>query len=100
MQTAAAQRAVTQGATRDPLEQLTRSEIAAEYKIPVATQCAWFSRNRYGWRDICLRVGARVKVRRRDLEAWLESRRGLVVIVPETDGRRKPKPAESISPAR
>ena len=64
---------------RHPDDLLDRSEIAAKpYRIPVSTQCAWHSRNRYSWRDICIKVGARVLVRRRDLEAWLDSRREVV----------------------
>jgi hypothetical protein len=70
----------SQEATRDSFggELLDRTEIANEYKIPVPTQCSWFSLNRFGWRELTIRVGARVLVRRRDLESWLDSRRGLV----------------------
>jgi hypothetical protein len=67
-----------QVATRDPFELLSREEIAAEYKIPVPTQCSWFTLNRYDWRGIVIKRGVRVFVRRRDLEAWLDSRRGIV----------------------
>jgi hypothetical protein len=80
MQTATKHTNAAQIPARDPDDLLDRPEIAKPpYRIPVATQCSWFSLNRYGWRDICIKLGARVVVRRRDLERWLESRRGIVV---------------------
>ncbi|MEW5882091.1 MAG: helix-turn-helix domain-containing protein [Pseudomonadota bacterium] len=59
-------------------ELLTFAEIAAQYKIKEPTQRSWYASNAFGWRSITYKVGARLMVRRADLEAWLESRKGLV----------------------
>ncbi len=53
-------------------------EVEIEFKIRVPTQAVWRCTNRYGWRDITIKLGRRVAYRRSDIERWLESRRGLV----------------------
>jgi len=53
-------------------------DVEIEYKIPVPTQAVWRCTNRYGWRDMTIKIGRRVAYRRSDLELWLDSRRGLV----------------------
>jgi len=65
-------------AQRDPNELLDREQIAREYRIAVPTQALWFAKNRYGWRNVTFKVGSRVLARRRCIEAWLETRRGVV----------------------
>ncbi len=57
---------------------ISPKEVASEYDISVHTQNIWRFYNRYGWRDITIRVGRKVAYRRDDIEKWLESRRGLV----------------------
>lgn len=75
----------------DPFEFLSRLEIAATYKIPVPTQVCWFNQNRYGWRGMTIKCGRRVVIRRCDLEAWFESRKGLV----REPAARRAKPAQA-----
>ena len=53
-------------------------DVEIEYKIPVSTQAVWRCTNRYGWRDMTIKLGRRIAYRRSDIELWLESRRGLV----------------------
>ncbi len=53
---------------------LDRKAIAADYGIPVTTQEVWHSTNRYGWRDLAIKVGRLVRYRREAVEQWLESR--------------------------
>jgi len=54
------------------------AEIERELGIKESTQAVWRSTNRYGWRDLTIKVGRNVRYRRADVEAWLSSRRGLV----------------------
>jgi len=56
---------------------ISPGEVANDYGIPEQTQAVWRCTNRYGWRDFTIKVGARVAYRRSDIEAWLDSRRGL-----------------------
>ena len=53
-------------------------EVEEDYDIPIPTQEVWRCTNRYGWRDITIKLGRRVAYRRSDIELWLDSRRGLV----------------------
>lgn len=53
-------------------------EVEEDYGIPEPTQAVWRCTNRYGWRDITIKLGRRVAYRRSDIELWLDSRRGLV----------------------
>ena len=62
---------------RNPRELLSRAQIEAEYGIPAATQRVWYRENTYGWRGLVISVGSLKKVMRRDVDKWLESRRGL-----------------------
>lgn len=79
----------TQAATqpsrqRDPFDELLDRKAIAKpfdqggYNIPLATQMCWHSQNRYGWRALCTKLGSKVVIRRRHLEAWLDARTGLV----------------------
>jgi len=52
-------------------------DVATDYDIPETTQAVWRSTNRYGWRDMTIKMGRRIAYRREDIEAWLDSRRGL-----------------------
>jgi len=47
-----------------------------DYQIPKATQAVWRCANRYGWGDMTIKVGRRVKYLRSDIEAWIVSRKG------------------------
>lgn len=52
-------------------------DVEREYGIPVRTQRMWKYRNSYGWRDLTIKVGAMVRYRRADIDAWLQSRKGV-----------------------
>lgn len=52
-------------------------DVKIEYGIPETTQAVWRCTNRYGWRDITIKLGRRIAYRRLDIEHWIESRRGL-----------------------
>jgi hypothetical protein len=52
-------------------------DVASDYDIPETTQAVWRCTNRYGWRDLTIKLGRRIAYRRTDIEAWLESRRGM-----------------------
>jgi len=56
-------------------ELLSAPELALDYKIPETTQAVWRCTNRYGFRDLVIKVGRCVRYRRSDIEQWLESRR-------------------------
>jgi hypothetical protein len=56
---------------------ISPAEVEHEYDIAEQTQAVWRCDNRYGWRDLTIKIGRKVRYRRRDIEAWLESRRGL-----------------------
>lgn len=53
------------------------AQVETEYGIAEQTQAVWRSTDRYGWRKLTIKVGRKVAYRRRDIEDWLESRRGL-----------------------
>ena len=53
------------------------AEVHRDYGILESTQAVWRSTNRYGWRDLAIKVGRNVRYRRADIEAWLSSRKGL-----------------------
>lgn len=61
----------------DDLRLLSASDVERIYGIPANTLAVWRSTNRYNFRSVGLKVGRSVRYRREDLEAWLESRRGL-----------------------
>jgi hypothetical protein len=52
-------------------------QVEAEYGIRQQTQAVWRCTNRYGWRDLTIKLGRKVAYFRSDIESWLESRRGL-----------------------
>jgi len=56
---------------------LSPGEIESQYGINSTTQAVWRSTNRYGWRDLSIKVGRLVRMRRSVLEKWLDSRTGL-----------------------
>lgn len=56
---------------------LTPTDVEREFGIPVRTQRMWKYRNSYGWRDLTIKVGAMVRYRRADIDAWLQSRKGV-----------------------
>jgi transposase len=58
--------------TRNPDELLSPRQIEAEFGIPTQTQANWRANQRYGWPYT--KVGRSVRTRRRDVEAWIESR--------------------------
>ena len=51
--------------------------IERDYGIKQTTQAVWRSTNRYGFRDLAIKVGRSVRYRRADIEDWLSSRKGL-----------------------
>ncbi|MHB1215470.1 MAG: hypothetical protein ACYCY9_10820 [Thiobacillus sp.] len=55
---------------------LTPGDVAREYGIPASTQRIWKYYNRYGWRDLTIKLGSKVRYERKDLETWLASRKG------------------------
>ena len=68
--------APTAALTKPVSEQLGFDQIEAEYGTPKKrTSYVWVSTNRYGFRDLVIKVGGRCKVKRSDFEEWLESRR-------------------------
>jgi hypothetical protein len=60
------------GSKRDILFSL---DVEREYGIPRETQRVWACHNRYGWKNLVLKVGTRTAYRRSELEAWFDSRR-------------------------
>jgi hypothetical protein len=54
---------------------MTPADVALEYGIAQNTQAVWRSTKRYGFHDLVIKVGSRVRYRRGDIERWLESRR-------------------------
>ena len=58
-----------------PSQLLTPADVAREYTIPESTQAVWRSTNRYNFRDLVIKLGHGIRYRRRDVEAWLDSRR-------------------------
>ncbi len=58
-------------------ELLSQETVEGDYGIPVGTQNVWRSTNRYGWRDISIKVGRSIRYKRADIEQWFESRKGM-----------------------
>jgi hypothetical protein len=56
---------------------ISPAEVEKEYGILQQTQAVWRCENRYGRRDFTIKLGRKIAYLRRDLEAWIESRRGL-----------------------
>lgn len=56
---------------------ITPEDVARDYGIPVRTQHVWKCANRYGWADLTIKVGRSSRYRRADIEAWLQSRKGV-----------------------
>ena len=54
---------------------LSPIDFEREYGTPETTQAVWRCTNRYGFRQLVIKVGANVRYRRADVERWLESRR-------------------------
>lgn len=56
-------------------ELISRKVIETDYGIPTETQEVWHTNDRYGWRDLSYKIGASVRYKRSEVEAWIESRR-------------------------
>lgn len=56
---------------------ISPEQVETDYGIAEQTQAVWRCTNRYGWRNLTIKLGRKVVYRRTDIEAWLESRRGL-----------------------
>jgi predicted DNA-binding transcriptional regulator AlpA len=54
-----------------PTELLTIEQVSADYGFPVATLYGWRHR---GVGPASVRLGARVRYRRADIEAWIDDR--------------------------
>jgi hypothetical protein len=54
---------------------LSPGDVAREYGIPETTQAVWRCTNRYDFRGLVIKLGASVRYKRTDLEAWIETRR-------------------------
>jgi len=61
---------------------LTPKQVADEFGIADTTQAVWRCVNRYGWRDITIKLGRLIRYDRRDIERWLEGRKGLAQTTP------------------
>jgi predicted DNA-binding transcriptional regulator AlpA len=59
---------------------ITRQDVEAQIGIPVATQAVWRVHNRYGFRDLTIKVGRSVRYDQADIDAWVESRKGRVEV--------------------
>lgn len=66
------------------LDYITPKDVAEFFHIPVSTQRVWKSTNRYGWRNLTIKRGACVIYKKSDIEAWIESRKGLDSATPQT----------------
>jgi hypothetical protein len=62
---------------KDIANALTTDDVAREYGIAVRTQQQWRYLNRHGWRDVTFKLGGKVLHRREDVDAWLNSRKGV-----------------------
>ena len=72
METATAERSKS----TEKSELLDFDQIEGEYGTPTKrTSYVWACTNRYGFRDLIIKVGSRSKIRRSDFERWLESRK-------------------------
>jgi hypothetical protein len=68
-------------------ELLSPLDVARYYTISENTQALWRHENRYGFRDLVIKLGSSVRYRRADLERWLDSRRVSALAGSETRGR-------------
>jgi hypothetical protein len=50
-------------------------EVELTHGIPITTQCVWRSTNRYGFRNLVIKLGRKVAYDRQAFEAWIDSRR-------------------------
>jgi hypothetical protein len=50
-------------------------EVASTHGINEDTQRVWRCTNRYGFRDLVIKLGRKVAYDRRAFEAWIDSRR-------------------------
>jgi hypothetical protein len=50
-------------------------EVEATHGIPASTQRVWRCTNRYGFRDLVIKLGRKVAYDRKAFEAWIDSRR-------------------------
>lgn len=55
---------------------LTPEDVEREFGISVRQQRMWKCRDKYGWREITIKLGGAVRYQRADIEAWLASRKG------------------------
>jgi hypothetical protein len=55
---------------------ITPQQVFSQYLIPVSTQRVWKCTNRYGWRDLTIKLGSKVVYKREAVEAWLADRTG------------------------
>lgn len=51
--------------------------VEHDYNIPKDTQAVWRCANRYGWGDMTIKIGRRVKYLRADIESWIGARKGV-----------------------
>jgi len=56
-------------------EMLTPRDVVQKYQILEGTQAVWRSTNRYGFRDLVIKLGSSVRYKRDDFDRWIESRR-------------------------
>lgn len=61
------------GAPLNPAELMTDAQVAQLLDVSTKTLASWRSTGRYGL--AFLRIGARIRYRKSDVLAWLESRR-------------------------
>lgn len=81
----------TSATARPQRELITPVDVLVDYRIPETTQAVWRCTNRYGFRDLVIKVGRSVRYRRDDFESWLESRRQVV------DDERQSLPAKEVA---
>lgn len=55
---------------------ITPQQVENDYHILVPTQRVWNCTNRYGWRELTIKLGSKVVYRRSAIEAWITSRTG------------------------
>lgn len=63
----------------DDLLSFKQVDLEYGHALPEPTLRNWFRLNKYGFRAICIRLGTRIVVRRRDLETYLDSRKGVLI---------------------
>jgi hypothetical protein len=55
---------------------LTPADVERLYGITVRQQRMWKCRGKYGWAELTIKLGGAVRYERKDIEAWLASRKG------------------------